>query len=221
MTITNNRKGEQTMMFITLEGGEGSGKTTQMVKIGKFLESKGSKYIVTREPGGTEIGAQIRRIVKNKNNTDLTPEAELLLYMADRVQHIQEIIAPALTAGKVVLCDRYYDSTSVYQGTARGLELNLINQLHSLFYVPIPDITFLLDLSPEIGLLRAWSHINAGERDKTQTRFEYEKITFHNKVREGYLKLAKKELHRFCVINAEQEPNAVWQDIKKVLEKFF
>jgi len=209
------------MMFITLEGGEGSGKTTQMVRISQFLESKGSKHIVTREPGGTEIGVQIRRIVKNKNNTDLTPEAELLLYMADRVQHIQQIIIPALNRGDAVVCDRYFDSTSVYQGVARGLELNLINRLHSLFYVLIPDITFLLDLPAEVGLLRAWSHINAGERDKTQTRFEYEKIEFHNKIREGYLKLAKKQLHRFCVINAEQDEKQVWQDIKKVLEKFF
>jgi len=205
-------------MFITLEGIEGSGKTTQIEHIFEFLKSKGYECVLTREPGGTKIGKKIRAILLDPENKDIDPLAELLLYTADRAQHIKELITPSLSAGKTVLCDRYFDATVVYQGFARGLDIALINSLHKLALNDLkPDITLLLDLPPEIGLSRAWKQINNGTRTSDETRFEKEKLSFHKKVRAGYLELARLEPERFQIIDASKNENQVKQQIINAL----
>ena len=205
-------------MFITLEGIEGSGKTTQIDHIVKFLDQKGIPHLTTREPGGTSVGAKIRSILLDPENNALAPVTELLLYAADRAQHLETCIKPALDAGKTVICDRYYDATLVYQGYARGLDLNLIAQLHCLCCGNLmPDITFLLDLPPEIGLKRAWKEIDNGNRNASETRFEQETLAFHRKVREGYLQLAQNEPDLFLLIDAAQEARHVSERVTETL----
>ena len=205
-------------MFITLEGIEGSGKTTQLKHIAEFLQSKGQDCVITREPGGTKTGEKVRAILLNPGSKDMDPLTELLLYMADRSQHIKEFIYPSLSAGKIVLCDRYYDATVVYQGLARGLDTGIINKLHELVFQNLkPDTTILLDLPPEMGLKRAWKQIENGSRTALETRFEKETLSFHQKVRAGYLELAKKEPLRFRIIDASNDENQVKNDIIKSL----
>lgn len=205
-------------MFITLEGIEGSGKTTQLRHMVDFLKNKGHDCVITREPGGTEIGKKIRAVLLDPDNSDLDPLAELLLYAADRIQHIQSKIMPSLRQGKMVLCDRFSDATTVYQGFARGLDLELINRLHEIVLGDLkPDITILFDLPPEIGLKRAWKQINSGDRTDMETRFEKEAVEFHEKVRAGYLALAQLEPERFRIIDASGDENQVKNDIMNTL----
>ena len=205
-------------MFISLEGIEGCGKTTQLDYLGAFLADMGRPYVVTREPGGTVIGKKIRSILLDPESKDLVPAAELLLYMADRAQHIQALIKPQLEAGKIVLCDRYFDATVVYQGFARGLDIDFIRSLHRLVFEDLkPDITLLLDLPPRIGLQRAWQALDSGNRRDAESRFEAETLGFHEKVRTGYLKLAQLEPNRFKIIDASQEINQVQSNIRKLL----
>ena len=205
-------------MFLTLEGIEGSGKTTQINNIYRFLENKGHNCVITREPGGTKIGRKIRSILLDPENKGMEPMAELLLYFSDRVEHVKKIIEPALAEGKTVICDRYFDATLVYQGYARGLDIKLIARLHELVLEGLkPDITLLLDLSPETGLSRAWEQIGNGSRSGDETRFEKEAISFHEKIRAGYLELARLEPHRFRVIDASQDKNKVQMGIEEVL----
>lgn len=207
-------------MFITFEGIEGSGKTTQINHISEFIKSKGRQCVVTREPGDTSIGKKIRSILLDPENYDLVPLAELFLYAADRAQHISERIIPALEAGKVVVCDRFFDATTAYQGYARGLDLSSIYQIHKLVLAKLkPDITILFDLLPETGLERAWKQINSGSRSGAETRFENEKIVFHEKVRNGYLELAKKEPARIFVIDASKKEDEVKQQIIEILSE--
>ena len=207
-------------MFITLEGIEGSGKTTQIKNIVEFLENKGYDCVVTREPGGTKIGEKIRSILLDPENRDMEPACELLLYFSDRVQHIKELINPALSEGKTIICDRFFDATLVYQGYARGLDLDLITGLHDMTVDGLkPDITILLDLLPEIGLSRAWEQIDHGLRNEGETRFEKETLSFHEKVRAGYLELARLEPKRFRVIDASKSENQVKQQIINALRK--
>jgi len=209
-------------MFITLEGIEGSGKTSQLKNISIFLESMGKTCLLTREPGGTEIGRRIRTVLLDPESSDLDPVAELLLYTADRVQHVRKIILPAIAAGKVVVCDRYMDATLAYQGVARKLGTGLIETLHKLLVDNLkPDLTLLLDLPPEEGLKRAWAQINRGNRSGRETRFEKEEMAFHARVRNGYLKLAENEPERFIIINALASIDDVWKQIFAVLEKTF
>ena len=208
-------------MFISLEGIEGCGKTTQLEYLRSFLEDKGYPYVVTREPGGTAIGEKIRSILLDPESKDLVPAAELLLYMADRAQHIDLLIKPQLADGKIVLCDRYFDATVVYQGFARGLDTKFICNLHRLLFEDLkPDITLLLDLPPRIGLERAWRALDGGNRSDTESRFEEETISFHEKVRAGYLELARYEPDRFKIIDASQELNQVQSDIRKLLIEY-
>ena len=205
-------------MFITLEGIEGSGKTSQMGRLQQFLEDRGVECVSTRQPGGTRIGENIRTILLDPSNSALVPSAELLLYMADRAQHIFELIRPSLAAGKTVLCDRYFDATLVYQGFARELNLELIRQLHKLLFDDLkPDITLLLDLSPQTGLARAWEQLSTGQRAGRESRFEAEAIAFHEKVRAGYLELARLEPDRIQIIDAAQTYDQVFADISKIL----
>ena len=208
-------------MFITLEGIEGSGKTTQIDRLAEFLEDSGMKCVTTRQPGGTVIGENIRSILLNPANHTLQPMTELLLYLADRAQHINEIIKPALAAGKTVICDRYFDATLVYQGYARGLSVQLLLELHQILFDNLkPDVTLLLDLSPQQGLGRAWQQLNSGQRVGHESRFENEAVAFHNKVRTGYLELARLEPQRFCIIDAAQSPDQVFAEIRKTLSSF-
>ena len=208
-------------MLITLEGIEGSGKTTQINYIAAHLKDLGHECVITKEPGGTVIGGKIRSILLDPENKSIDPLAELLLYAADRVQHIKEFIAPALESGKIVICDRFCDSTTVYQGFTRGVDIDLIHQLNKLVLKGVePDITFILDLPPELGLERAWNQMNNGSRSVMETRFEKEKLCFHENVRKGYLKLAKKEPDRFVVIDASVEEALVREAIIGKLKEF-
>ncbi|MBS3808916.1 MAG: dTMP kinase [Desulfobacterales bacterium] len=208
-------------MFITLEGIEGSGKSTQIGRIVKHLEALGHSCLVTKEPGGTEIGEQIRALLLDPGNSGLDTMAELLLYEADRAQHVSRVVKPALNAGKTVICDRFCDSTVVYQGEARGIPPAIIEKLNSLVLGSLrPDITFLLDLPPETGLSRAWKQIDSGIRRQGESRFEREKLRFHESVRHGYLVLAEKEPERIRVIEADQPEQRVGRAIAEELDRF-
>ncbi len=201
-------------MFITFEGIEGSGKTTQMGNTRRYLESHGNTCVTTREPGDTRIGRQIRKILLDPENRDLVPQAELFLYAADRAQHIRERIIPALNAGHVVICDRFSDATTVYQGYARGIDLDLIHDINQRVLGNLkPDITFLFDLDPADGLKRAWTDLDGGGRSSDESRFELENLAFHEKVRNGYLSLAEKEPERIIVIDASLSENEVFNQI--------
>ncbi len=206
-------------MFISFEGIEGSGKTTHVKHTVRFLKDKGHDCVITREPGGTRIGKKIRAILLDPMSKDMDPLAELLLYTADRAQHIKEFILPLLSDGKMVLCDRYYDATMAYQGFARGLDIGLIEKMHKLLFENLkPDITLLLDLPPEIGLARAWKQIETGIRTGEETRFEEETLSFHKKVRSGYLELAHLEPERFRIIDASKDEHGVREEIIKILD---
>jgi dTMP kinase len=201
-------------MFITLEGIEGSGKTTQVGHIVRYLASIGRDCRVSREPGGTQIGQKIRALLLDPDSKGLDPLAELLLYLADRAQHIKDIIKPELTAGKTVICDRFFDATVAYQGYARQLDTTLLHTLHRLLFANLtPNITLLLDLSPEVGLARAWQQIHQGQRQDAETRFEQEALKFHERVRAGYLTLAHREPERFHIIDAERDEKQVTRQI--------
>ena len=208
-------------MFITLEGIEGCGKTTQIKHLTTFFEDRGQPCVVTREPGGTDIGREIRSILLSPSSKGIVPKAELLLYMADRAQHVARLVKPCLADDKVVLCDRYFDATVVYQGYARGIDTGFICELHRLILEDFkPDITLLLDLDPRIGLARAWQELNSGNRSGSESRFEEETISFHEKVRAGYLELARQEPERFRIIDASKDEMQVQADIRAALMEF-
>jgi dTMP kinase len=185
-------------MFITLEGPEGSGKTTAVEAAVKQLEKMGYQIVRTREPGGTPIAEQIRNVILDKNNTAMDPRTEALLYAASRRQHLVEKVWPALKEGKIVICDRYLDSSLAYQGGARGLGIEEVLNIN-LFATENtwPDLTLLFDIKPEIGLAR----INANA-NREVNRLDLEKIEFHNKVRESFLALAKRFPDRYVIIDA-------------------
>jgi dTMP kinase len=206
-------------MFISVCGVEGAGKTTQLRHISGFLKSTGRNFVMTREPGGTEIGIKIRRILLDPDNRDLTPKAELFLYAADRIQHIEQIILPALKEGKIVVTDRFVDSTTVYQGYARGIDLDLVEKINELVLNGLkPDLTLLLDISPAVGLARVRDQFQLGERAESESRFEREELVFHEKIRKGFLTLAQKETNRFRIIDADRDPDMVKQDVIRVLK---
>lgn len=205
-------------MFITLEGIEGAGKTTQLQNIIAYLGSRGYECVTTREPGGTAIGAQIRAILLDPGNHALDATAELLLYVADRVQHVRTVIQPHLAAGRVVLCDRFFDATLVYQGYARGVDQGLIRELHRLVCDDLrPDVTLLFDLDPAVGLARAWRQVHSGGRTDAETRFEQEKLAFHQRVRAGYLDMARLEPRRYWVIDAGEDARTVARTVETIL----
>jgi len=187
--------------FITFEGIEGCGKTTQVRLLAEFLKARGIPVQVTREPGGCPIADQIRSILLDGANRSMIPLAELLLYAAARSQHVSEVISPALAAGGVVLCDRFTDATLAYQGFARGLDQGLIVSLNILAAGDtMPHLTILLDCPVEIGLERAMSRIN-GTSGAREERFELESLEFHRRVRDGYLHIASEEPDRFLVVD--------------------
>lgn len=203
--------------FITLEGGEGSGKTTMIGKIGEYFNRLAIPYMMTREPGGIEIAEKIREIILNPSHTAMDARTEALLYAASRRQHLAEKVEPALEKGLTVICDRFVDSSLVYQGYARGLgmdEVWAINQfaIHDL----MPDLTFYLDIEPETGLQRI-----AANQGREVNRLDLEGLSFHQKVREGYHIIASRYPERIVVIDASKEQSAVEQDIIRVLQERF
>lgn len=201
-------------MFITLEGIEGSGKTTQVPHVRDFLRARGIDCVVTREPGGTPEGGKIRSILLDPENRALSAKAELMLYVADRADHVEKVIAPALAAGKTVVCDRYVDATVAYQGFARGLGAEMVEAIHRLVLDDLkPDLTLLFDLSPEISLQRALDALRRGDRSVSESRFEAEARAFHERVRAGYLELASKESGRYRVIDAAASPEQVTRSV--------
>ncbi len=188
--------------FITFEGIEGCGKTTQESRLAETLAERGYPVVVTREPGGCAIAEQIRAILLDAENRALVPLAELLLYAAARAQHVEEVIRPALDSGKIVICDRFTDATAAYQGYGRSLDLDLIDRLNRLATGGFsPDLTILLDCPEEVGLSRAMARINSAEGGVREERFEQESIAFHRMVRRGYLRLAAAEPERFVVLD--------------------
>lgn len=194
-------------MFITLEGPEGSGKTSAAKLIVSELEKRGYQVLFTREPGGTPIAEQIRNVILDKANTRLDARAEALLYAASRRQHLVEKVLPALKEGKIVICDRYIDSSLAYQGGARGLGIEEVLNIN-LFATEnkFPDLTLLFDIDPVLGLERI-----ARNKNREVNRLDLEKLDFHNKVRETFLFLSKKYASRYIVIDASQNMEMVGQ----------
>ena len=195
-------------MFITLEGPEGSGKTTAVEAAVKQLEKMGYQIVRTREPGGTPIAEQIRNVILDKNNTAMDPRTEALLYAASRRQHLVEKVWSALKEGKIVICDRYLDSSLAYQGGARDLGIDNVLNIN-LFATENtwPDLTLLFDIKPEIGLQRISANAN-----REVNRLDLEKLEFHNKVRDSFLLLAKKYPERFIIIDASKDREQVAKD---------
>lgn len=195
--------------FITLEGPEGAGKTTQVKLLSKQLARLGVSHVVTRDPGGTPLGKQVRRILLTPG-INVAPMAELLLYQADRAQHVAEVIRPALEEGKLVLCDRYVDSSIAYQGYGRSIDLKLINELSKLATGGLkPILTILFDIQSEDGL----SRLHPGGHD----RIEREALDFHTRVRQGYLKLAEQEPDRWRILDASKPLTTVQDEFTKIL----
>jgi dTMP kinase len=187
--------------FITFEGIEGCGKTTQVELLSRLLESQGRPVLVTREPGGCAIADKIRAILLDADNHGLVPLAELFLYAAARAQHVAEVIRPALAAGKVVICDRFTDATLAYQGYGRALDLEMITTLNRCAAGELtPDLTILLDCPEKVGLERALARIQA-TKGAREERFEQESLRFHRAVRNGYLLLAAADPERFVVLD--------------------
>jgi dTMP kinase len=205
-------------MFVTFEGPEGSGKTTQIRLLHDALSARGVAMAVTREPGGTPIGDKIRKILLDGGNRDMVPMCELLLYWAARAQHVEEIIRPALKSGKLVLCDRYTDSTMAYQGFARGIDFKLLADLDRIATQNLkPDLTLLFDLPVEIGLTRAHGRMQGQTGAAREDRFENEELEFHRQVRNGFLELAKKEPERFVVLDATLDCQTLHAQVLKTV----
>lgn len=200
-------------LFITFEGIEGSGKTTQILDLAQSLKGK-AEVVLTREPGGTPLADAIRETLLAQSSQGMLPETELLLYELARRDHIEEIIRPALERGAVVLCDRFTDATIAYQGYARGLPIQKIEWLNQVATGGLkPDRTFLFDLPVSEGLKRAHG------RKKKLDRFDRESENFHEKVRQGYLALARQEKKRFYVLDADRPRNTVFSELRREVEK--
>ncbi len=195
--------------FVTFEGGEGAGKTTQIHTLAVRLRAEGRAVLETAEPGGTDIGRQIRRVFLDARNNNLSPAAELLLVFAARAQNVEESILPALAQGRLVLCDRFTDSTLVYQGAVRGLGADAVLQVDRIACGGLrPDLTYYLDIDPEIGLARARRR-NAADAANPETRLDDQNLDFHRRVREAYLNLARAEPARIRIVDASAPPDAV------------
>jgi dTMP kinase len=206
-------------LFITFEGVEGSGKTTQIRRLKRYLNRKGIPCEVTREPGGSRIGDKIRKILLSPDHREMIPLAELLLYEAARAQHVKEVIEPLLKKEVIVLCDRFSDASIAYQGFGRKLDLGWVEKLNRLSSRGIrPDVTFLLDLPSRTGLKRALQRNRVLNQEK-ESRFEREDLPFHHRVRKGYLFLAKKEPRRVKVIDTRNGEDEVFAQIRQVIDK--
>ena len=199
--------------LITFEGPEGGGKSLQIQKLGEYLKNKGFKVLTLREPGQTKIGEKIRQILLDPKNKNLVPRAETLLFEASRAQLVEEIIKPALAQGIIVLIDRFFDSTTAYQGYGRQLPVEKIEMLNDFATGGLkPDLTILLDLEVEEGLKRR-------EKSGKKDRIDMESLKFHQKVREGYLEIARKNPRRWRIVDASKSPEEVFEEIKKAVEE--
>lgn len=205
-------------IFITIEGSDGSGKSTQAALLRDFLETHGKSVLALREPGGTAIGEEIRQLLKRSDFLPpICPQSELLLFLASRAQVVHQRIRPALAEGKIVLCDRYQDSTFAYQGVARHIPLEIVHQLND-FAIDgcIPDLTFLLDVDPQQGFRRIFQ-----TRGKTQDRLEQEDRDFYESVRRAYLEMARENPTRFCLLDASKSIETLQMIIHQQLKKRF
>ncbi|MFU8826578.1 MAG: dTMP kinase [Brevefilum sp.] len=199
-------------MFITLEGPEGSGKTSQLPALAEFLRGAGYDIVVTREPGGTAVGDQIREVLMNLQNVSIIPRTEILLFLAARAQHVEELIRPALAAGKVVLCDRYGDSTLAYQGFGHRTDLKTLQTLLDFSTGGLkPDLTLLVDVPVELGMTR--KRANSSEWN----RLDAYDLAFHERVRQGYFALAEAEPVRWMIIDATEEKQQVQEALRQAI----
>jgi dTMP kinase len=210
--------------FITFEGLDGTGKSTQMRRLAEALRASGQKVIETREPGGTATGEKIRRVLLDSSTDGLAPLAEMALMFASRVQHIAEVIEPALAAGNVVLCDRFTDSTEAYQGSGRKLGSEPVCELHRVLCGNLqPDLTILLDSNPHASVSRARRrnkrNSKAANRSHDENRFEQETRAFFGRVRDGYAAIARRELGRVVMVDARGTPAQTHQKIVEVVRK--
>ncbi len=207
--------------FITFEGGDGAGKSTQIKALERHLAARGRAFVSTREPGGTPLGKLIRQALLEVGKQPIGSPTELFLYLADRAQHVQDVIVPALDSGKIVLCDRYTDSTLAYQGYGRGIDLNVLRDLNKVADRGVkPDLTLLFDCPVELGLSRTAKRMAEEEAvPRHEDRFERETQEFHEKVRAGFLKLARGEPERFRIIDASRSMVEVTQDIKSIIDR--
>jgi len=206
--------------FITFEGPEGSGKSTQLRLLGERLRSAGHAVMETQEPGGTAIGIQIRHVLLDAKNRELCPTAELLLMFASRAQNVDESILPALSDGRTVLSDRFTDSTLVYQGVGRGLGADVVYELDRIACRGlVPDLTLLIDIDAETGLARA--HRRSVRTEDPETRMEEQEMGFHRKVREAYRQLATDEHQRIRLIDGSQTREAVAIEVWQAVESLF
>ena len=199
--------------FITLEGIEGSGKTSSIKSITDILDNKYSNYVITREPGGSSIGNELRSILLDPN-TEISSEVELMLMLADRKDHVEKVVLPNLEAGNWVISDRFMDSSFAYQGGGRGLDKETINTFSKNLKFPIPDLTLLFDVPVETSLSRVKAR---GKLD----RFEQEEVAFHNRIREAYLKLAKENISRIKIVDSSQEIERMLKNVEQIIETFF
>jgi len=208
----------QSGKLITFEGLDGCGKSTQLEMVTKWLNQHGCEVLKTQQPGGTRIGKQIRNILLNPEHKELHPESELLLYLSDRIQHLSEIILPAKAEGKMVLCDRFHDSTVAYQGYGRGLNLKSFESIITYSIKPYtPDLTFLLTISPATVVDR----LDQRKEQSAKDRLDIESIKFFERAAKGYQKLASEEPERFVCLDGEQEIEVIHQQIISELQDRF
>jgi dTMP kinase len=202
-------------LFITFEGGEGSGKSTQIRRLATRLQEQGRDLLITREPGGTPEAEAVRALLVSGDVARWTAKSEALLNYAAREQHLEQVIRPALAAGRTVLCDRFMDSTRAYQGYAGGCDLAFIDALEKAIVGPTcPDLTLVFDLDPAIGLARARARGDAVAED----RYERKSLAFHQKLREGFLDILRREPKRCRFVDAAQEVDAVADDVWSIVE---
>jgi dTMP kinase len=208
-------------MFITFEGIEGSGKSLQIARAYEYVQRKGLKCILTREPGGTDFGLALRKVLLGTDGCHREPWCELLLYLADRYQHLKEVVQPAVSKGCVVLSDRYQDATRAYQGAARGIPLPEIEAVAQIMGIIEPDKTVLLDLDVETALARARTRNAASPAAAAEGRFEAEDLEFHKRVRAAYLDLARQWPQRIRIVDAAGTPDEVFSRIAAILDSWF
>jgi dTMP kinase len=207
-------------LFITFEGPEGAGKTTQINLLKEYFESLGRTCVLTREPGGTDVGEQLREIVKHyQGEAKIADETELLLFAASRSQHVRQLIQPEVSRGKIVLCDRFADSTTAYQGYARKMDLDFVKKLNAYAIGEcVPNMTILLDLTPEAGFKRTVTRVETLHKED---RIEAEGLDFHRRVRNAFLKIAELEPERVKIVNADDNPENIQTKIRELVSNAF